>query len=98
MDKFTVLSDMERVEYFHNSLERSVEKFLDDRESVLWDNSDLDVEVFREVSALYRVIKQLSSDSGIKPMPNIVKRMFYLKRHIYQAHRRRFEGSTRRKT
>lgn len=93
MDKFEVLSESQRVDYFHEALENSIHDYIDERELVLWEDIDLDVEVFREVSALFRVIKRLSSDTGVKPMPDVIKRLFYLKREIYQQRRAAFEQS-----
>lgn len=69
-------------------LQESIHEYLDWRESQLWEDSELDKEVFREVSALYRVVKYLIMKEGIEPMPSELKRMFYLKReinHIYRS-------------
>lgn len=71
----------------HTAFTGAVHKYLDVREEVLFDDLELDLEVYREVAALYRVVRYMIDQEGVKPMPDIIQRMFYLKRDIYQEHR-----------
>lgn len=87
MNLLFIREDQERVDYFHSCLENSVHTYLDERESLLWQEMDIDLEVLKEVTALYRVLLRLCTDSGVKPMPDVLKRIVYLKRDIYQQHR-----------
>lgn len=76
---------------FQNRFEESVHQYLDERELQLWADIELDMEVLKEVSALFRVVKFRIAKPAVKPMPDIIKRMFYLKREIYQIHKQEIE-------
>jgi hypothetical protein len=73
------------------NFEFAVHQYLDEREELLFENLELDLEIMREVGAFYRVLKDINTKEGLRPMPDLLKRMFYLKRDIYHTHRAVFE-------
>lgn len=75
----------ERIEHFDKCFVEAVNRYLDLRENDLSQNIELDAEILREVTALYRVVQFLRSEDAIKPLPGTLKRMIYLKRNINHA-------------
>lgn len=86
MNSIAALPD---VDIWKQYLEKGINEYLDERESVLFDDIELDIEILREVTALLRVVQSLRRCPGVQPMPTIIKRVFYLKREIIQTHRHR---------
>ncbi len=75
----------ERVEHFDKCFVDAVNRYLDLRENDLSQNIELDAEILKEVTALYRVVQYLRTEDAIKPLPGTLKRMIYMKRHISHA-------------
>lgn len=88
MNAVVKIQGIESDSYFNNALYSSLHAYLDEREALLFDDIEIDIEILREVTALYRVLLRLCTDDGVKPMPQVLKRIIYLKRDIYQQHRK----------
>jgi len=89
--RISIQKPLESLTADHRAFKQSVHKYLDMREEVLFDDFGLDLEILREVSALYRVVRYMIDDKGVRPMPDLLKRLVYVKRDIYHVHRDKLE-------
>jgi len=61
------------------NFEFAVHQYLDEREELLFENLELDLEIMREVGAFYRVLKDINTKEGLRPMPDLLKRFPVIK-------------------